>query len=167
LQQLIDSLTAAFRMAFTSLWAYLLALLGALGMALLLLWSGEMLRRYPSGWDLHVEPIRLLSILVLAALSGLLLPLQAAALAKARGVAGAAGGSAGAALALLSVSCCAPFIVPAVLSFFGFSGVALLSFNAAVRQISTPLILLSICLMALSVVFVTRTLAAACRLPGR
>jgi hypothetical protein len=134
-------------------------------MLLLLLWSGEMLTHFPTGWELHVETWRLLGVAGLAILFGLLLPLQVAALGKARAASGMA--SAGTLAGLLSVSCCAPFIVPAVLSFAGFSGTALLSFNGAVRQLAGPLTLASLVFMAVSVILVTRTLAAACRLPAK
>lgn len=136
-------------------------------MVLLLLWSGELLKHFPSGWELHFEVGRLVGVLLLAALFGLLLPLEASAIIKARGAFGAAGGSAGTLLGLLSVSCCAPFVVPALLSFVGFSGTALLTFNGTVRQLAGPLTVLSIVLMAVSIGFVSRTLAAACRLPAK
>ena len=136
-------------------------------MLILLLWSGELLKHYPYGWEFHAAPEQMLSIGVLSALFGLLLPLEAAALAKARNAAGAAGGTAGSVFALLSVSCCAPFIIPALLSFVGFSGTALLSFNGTMRQLATPLTLVSILLLALSIAFVSRTVTAACRLGKR
>ena len=136
-------------------------------MLLLLLWSGELLQHYPYGWEFHAAPEQLLSIAVLSALFGLLLPLEGAALAKARDAAGAVGGTAGTVFAVLSVSCCAPFLIPALLSFIGFSGTALLSFNGTVRQIATPLTLLSILLLVLSIGFVARTVTAACRLDKR
>jgi len=136
-------------------------------MLLLLLWSGELLKHYPYGWEFHAAPEQALSTGLLSALFGLLLPLEAAALAKARSAAGAAGGTAGSVLALLSVSCCAPFIIPALLSFVGFSGTALLSFNGTVRQLATPLTLLSILLLAFSIGFVSRTVTATCRLEKR
>ncbi len=124
-----------------------------------------MLKRFPSGWELHFEPWRMAAVVGISALFGLLLPLQLAAVSKARAASTFAGF--GAVTGLLSVSCCAPFIVPAVLSFAGFSGTALLGFNGAVRQWTGPLTLASLALMALSVVLVTRTLAAACRLPAK
>ena len=133
-------------------------------MLILLLWSGELLKRYPSGWELHAAPEQLLSISALAVLFGLLLPLELAALARARAASGALGGTAGTVFALLSVSCCAPFLIPALLSFLGFSGTALLSFNGAVRQFTMPLTLASIILLLLSIFLVVRTLTAACRL---
>ncbi|MDE3075454.1 MAG: hypothetical protein KGJ86_08495, partial [Chloroflexota bacterium] len=157
----------ALAVAFARPRAYLLALAGAAAMLLLLLWSGELLRRYPYGWEFHAAPEQFASILLVAVLFGLLLPLQAAAIAKARGAAGAVGGAAGTVFGLLSVSCCAPFIVPAVLSFIGFSGTSLLAFNGAVRQWTLQLTLLSVVLLLVSIALVSRTLAAACRIPAR
>jgi hypothetical protein len=162
----MDDARLAFGQAFDRPWAYALALAGAAAMWLLLLWSGEMLKRFPSGWELHFEPWRLLSVSLFSALFGLLLPLEAAALRRARAVSGAAGATAGAVFGLLSVSCCAPFVVPAALSLVGFSGTALLSFNGAVRQISGPLTALALVFLGLSLVLVTRALTSACRLRG-
>jgi hypothetical protein len=51
-----------------------------------------------------------------------------------------------------------------MLSFVGFSGTALLSFNGTVRQLATPLTLVSVAFMAVSIALVARTLTAACRL---
>jgi len=134
-------------------------------MWLLLAWSGDLIRQYPSGWEFHSEPQRFWALVLLASLFGLLLPLEVAALTTARAVAGIAGGSAGALFGLLSMSCCAPLVIPALLSFAGFSGSAILDFNTAVSPYETPLTLASIALMLLSVVLVTRTLTAACELP--
>ncbi|MBV9121643.1 MAG: hypothetical protein JOZ39_13115 [Chloroflexi bacterium] len=152
----------AFRLAFAGPASYALAVCGAVAMLLLLLWSGQMLQRYPSGWELHVELAELLAVLVLAILFGLLLPLEAAALARTTRAGGAAGGALGALFGMLSVSCCAPVVVPGLLSFAGFSGTALLAFNGAVRQLALPLTCASLVLMALSVVLVTRGLDASC-----
>jgi hypothetical protein len=160
-------LRVAFGAAFSRPWAYLLAVLGAVGMWLLLAWSGDLIQHYPSGWEFHTEPQRLFALILLSCLFGLLLPLQAAALARARGAGGLAGGAAGTVFGLLSMSCCAPLVIPALLSFVGFSGTAILGFDTTVSQYETPLTLASVVLMALSVGLVSRTLSAACRMPSR
>jgi hypothetical protein len=135
-------------------------------MWLLLAWSGDLIQQYPSGLEFHSEPQRLLALILLAALFGLLLPLEVAALGRARAVAGVAGGTASTVFGLLSMSCCAPLVIPALLSFVGFSGTTILDFNTTVSQYETPLTLVSIGLMLLSVVLVLRTLTAACKLPA-
>jgi hypothetical protein len=159
----MQTVRLALSVAFARAYACPLAVGGAALMFVLLVWSGELLKHYPYGWEFHGSPGQLLTISLLSTLFGLLLPLEAAALAKARGAVGAAGGSAGAVLAVLCVSCCAPTLIPALLSFVGFSGTALLSFNGTVRQFSTPLTLASLVLTAAAVGFVSRAMAAACR----
>jgi len=62
----------------------------------------------------------------------------------------------------LSVSCCAPLLIPSLLSFLGFSGTALVSFNLTVRDYMGQLALLSIALMIGSLLLVARTVTAAC-----
>src|SRR5215216_5890517 len=52
--------------------------------------------------------------------------------------------------------------LPAALSFIGFSGTALLGFNASVRSLAGPLTLASVALMLTSIVLVSRTITTAC-----
>jgi len=63
----------------------------------------------------------------------MLVPLQVAAITKARAASRAAGGILGSVIAVAGVSCCRPLLLPAILSFVGFSGTALLGFNLALR----------------------------------
>jgi hypothetical protein len=56
-------------------------------------------------------------------------------------------------------------LLPALLSFVGFSGTALLGFNASVRRLAGPLELASVVLLVVSMALVSRTLTAACGLP--
>jgi hypothetical protein len=65
---------------------------------------------------------------------------------------------------ILSISCCAPLLIPGLLSFVGFSGTTLASLNASMRAYTTPLALASILLMAGSVGLVSHTITATCRL---
>ena len=66
---------------------------------------------------------------------------------------------------MAGVSCCAPLLLPGVLSFIGFSGTALLGFNAGVRALGPLLIVASLVLMLASIGLVSRTITAACKLP--
>src|SRR4029077_531215 len=107
---------------------------------------------YPSyGWDYYATPQESLTIVILALLFGLLLPLQVAAVLKARSAAGTAGGVLGTAFGVLSMSCCAPLILPALLSFIGFSGMTLLQVNVTVHEWATPLTIASIGFMLLAI----------------
>jgi hypothetical protein len=56
-------------------------------------------------------------------------------------------------------------LIPTLLSFVGFSGTALVTFNVSVRDYLGPLAALSIVLMALSIVLVARTINAVCKVP--
>ena len=159
----------AFSIAFDRPWAYATAALGACAMAGLLVWSGGFLQYYPrTGWEFDASVSERLSILVVAVLFGSLLPLEVTALAKARAAAGlgSASGIVGPLFGILSLSCCAPLLVPALLSFVGFSGTTLLNVNATLHELSTPLTLASIALLVLSIVLVSRTITAVCALPA-
>ena len=57
-------------------------------MLALLVWSGGFVVFYPAyGWDFYATPQESVTIVILALLFGLLLPLQVAAVAKARSAA--------------------------------------------------------------------------------
>jgi hypothetical protein len=134
----------------------------------LLTWSGGFVNYYPtSGWDFYASTQETVTRLILAALFGLLLPLQVAAVTKARSAAGTAGGVIGTAFGVFSMSCCAPLILPALLSFVGFSGMTLLQVNVTVHEWATPLTVASIGFMVLAIGLVSRTITAVCELQSR
>jgi hypothetical protein len=161
----IADIRLALAIGFARRWAYLLALGAAMAMALLLVWGSGLLAHYPTGWVVIADPEEMATLAVLSVLFGLLVPLEVAALTKARSVVGIAGGLAGTLTGILSVSCCAPLLIPTLLSFIGFSGTALVTFNIAVRDYLGPLAVLSIALMAVSVVLAARTVTAVCKVP--
>ena len=161
----MNAIRLALTIVFERPWAYLVALVSAAGMAALLLWSSGLLVHYRTGWELLASPPELATMGVLSALSGLLVPLQIAALSKARSAVGTAGGIAGTVAGILSLSCCAPLLIPALLSFIGFSGTALARFNANVSNLAVPLTLGSIVLMLSSIALVSHTITAACSFP--
>jgi hypothetical protein len=65
---------------------------------------------------------------------------------------------------IATMSCCTPLLLPAALSFVGFSGTQLLFLNMTIRQYVLPLSIMSIGLLALSLLMVSRSVVAACRL---
>jgi hypothetical protein len=144
--------------------AYLMAVAAAIGMALLLVWGSGLLAHYPTGWVVIADPEEIATIAALSILFGILVPLEVAALTKARSIVGVAGGLAGTVTGILSVSCCAPLLIPTLLSFVGFTGTALVTFNITVRDYLGPLAILSLVLMGVSIVLVARTVTAVCKL---
>ena len=76
----------------------------------------------------------------MALLFGIALPLlvHAARLAAA-GAAEAGGTALGAIAGTMSMTCCAPVILPAILSFLGFSGTAILRLNETLNRFWLPL----------------------------
>jgi hypothetical protein len=164
----VERLRLALLIAFDRPRAYVLAAASAAAMLTLLVLNSGGLNYYPrSGWSFFAPPSEIATILILSALFGLLVPLQMAAITRARAASTAAGGVLGSVLAVAGVSCCAPLLLPAVLSFVGFSGTALLGFNLALRDWSAPLTVASMSLMALSIGLVSRTITAECKLPLR
>ncbi len=121
---------------------------------------------FPEGPFVELKPIRVVTLLLLIALSGLVLPMQWFAIQKAKsGLKESAPGVGGILTGIATMSCCAPLLLPAVLSFIGFSGTQLLFFNAEVRQYILPLSLLSVGLLSASLFMVSRSVAATtCRI---
>ena len=163
---IVAQVRLAFTIAFSSPYAYVVGLLGALAMLGLLTWSGGFVTYYPSsGWDFYASTQETATMVVLAVLFGMLLPLEVAAIGKARSAAGSAGGLFGTVFGILSMSCCAPLILPALLSFIGFSGMTLLQVNITVHEWVTPLTFASIGFMLVAIALVSRTITAVCTLP--
>jgi len=164
----VERLWIALLIAFDRPRAYALAAASGLGMLAVLALNSGGLNYYPrSGWSFFAPASEVMTMLGLSALFGLLVPLQVAAITRARAASTAAGGVLGSVFAIIGVSCCAPLLLPAVLSFVGFSGTALLGFNIALREWSTALTWASIALMAISIGLVSRTITAECKLPAR
>ncbi|MGH2409467.1 MAG: hypothetical protein ACRDGS_03755, partial [Chloroflexota bacterium] len=97
-------------------------------------------------------------------LMGVVLPLQVFALRRAawgirQGGAGVVGFIAG----LGSLSCCSPLILPAILSFAGFSGTSLLTMNYTLYRYFMPLAVLSMAFLLLSLLFAARDVTRACQ----
>ena len=106
---LLAQIRLALAIAFHPRYAYVLSAVGALAMLGLLTWTGGFLNYYPtSGWDFYADTQETVTILVLAVLFGLLVPLQVAAVTKARSAVATAGGLFGTIFGVLSMSCCAP-----------------------------------------------------------
>jgi len=165
---LVSTIQLAFGIAFSPRFAFALASVGAFGMLGLLAWSGGFMTYYSSsGWEFDASAQETVTMVTLAGLFGLLLPLEVAAVAKARSAAGGAGGVLGTLFGMFSMSCCAPLILPALLSFVGFSGITLLQVNVTVHEWATPLSIVSIGFMLVAIGLTSRTITAACRLSPR
>src|SRR5919198_2438731 len=111
------------------------------------------------------EPMRLAALVALSLLMGLVLPVQVFALRRAawrfrQGSTGLLGFMAG----LSSLTCCSPLLLPALLSFAGFSGSALLSLNVTLYRYFGPLAALSVVLLSVSLVLAARDVTRACTL---
>lgn len=82
---------------------------------------------------------------------------------KARtGLKGSSSGVGGLFVGIATMSCCTPLLLPAILSFIGFSGTQLLFFNMTLRQYILPLSILSVVLL-----LVSRSVVAACKIDLR
>ena len=159
----------AARLVFRDPFNLALGLVAALGCAVLLCWSGQVVTRAPLGglyWDLDTQ--RLVAIAAISLAFGLAVPLQLAAVRQARAAARLRAG-AGFALASLSgvaaVSCCSPLVLPTILGFLGATGTTVLDANLAAHRWFLPLSAASVALLVLTSALALRDLGRSCALP--
>ncbi len=155
----------AFRLVYRSPWNVLLALVAFAVMAVFYLWSSEVLVISRHGISFLVHPQFIAAALIMALLFGLLVPLLVYAARLAAASAAQTGGTAlGAVFGTMSMTCCAPVILPAILSLLGFSGTTILSLNETLNRFWLPLATLGIILLTYSLVSVVQSLNLECRL---
>jgi len=144
----------------------LAAIIAAAGMAILLVWSSQILTVFPQGGIfLDVDALTLASIALAAALMGVTLPLHWYAWRRTRVVAPASGmGLVGTLFSVGSLSCCAPLLLPGVLSLVGFSGSSLVALNLRLHQLRLPLTALAIAFLVVSLWIGLRNVTRSCRI---
>ncbi len=144
----------------------LAAVIGAAGMAILLGWSSQIVTVFPQGGIfLDVDALTLVSMALAAGLMGITLPLHWFAWRRTRVIAPASGlGLVGTLFSVGSLSCCAPLLLPGVLSLLGFSGSALLAFNLRLHQLRVPLTALAIAFLLVSLWIGLRNVTRSCRI---
>lgn len=129
------------------------------------LFGTGMITFFPTGPYIEFVPTRILTLIALTVLSGITVPVQVYAIKKAKvGFKNSASGAGGLLAGMATMSCCAPLLLPAVLSFIGFSGTQLLFLNLAARHYAIYLSLLSIGLLAMSLFMASRSVNATCRI---
>ena len=126
-------------------------------------WAGQVLIIGRQGLSILLEPDVIMAAAVLAALFVLSLPLQIYAVRLALVGARQPGSTVlGLVVGSVSMSCCTPVILPAVLSLIGLSGTTILSINLAVHRYFVPLALLGALLLTYSVISTGASLAQTC-----
>ena len=138
--------------------------------AALYAWAGQIVTLYPDGTIyVDTEPAHLAALAVLSLLMGLVMPVQVFALRRAAwGIRQGGAGLLGFVAGLSSLTCCSPLLVPAVLSFAGFSGSSLLALNTTLYRYFAPLAAASAVFLLLSLALSARDVTRACvRTPTR
>ena len=74
----MSQIAPAVGIAFGRPWAYVVALFGAAGMTLPLMWGAGLVAHYPTGWELFATPRELTAIGSLSAVFGLLVAVAGA-----------------------------------------------------------------------------------------
>lgn len=145
--------------------AYVLLGLAAFAVSLLFyLWSSQVLTLSPGSVSILPEVPFMVAAAILALLLGLTLPLQVYAIRAAASATAATGGTLLGLLAgTASMSCCAPVVLPALLSLLGLSGTSILGLNGLLHRYSLPLATLGIVLLGYSLLSTVGALQAPCR----
>lgn len=110
------------------------------------------------------EPDVIIAIVLLASLLAISLPLQVYAFRLAAASTSQTGsGVMGLLVGTASMSCCAPVLLPAVLSLIGLSGTTILSINLSIHRYFVPLALLGVLFLGYSLVSTTASLGRRCK----
>lgn len=126
-------------------------------------WQSQVLVVGQQGVSILIEPSIIAMAGLLAVLFAISLPVQAYAVRLARLGARQTGNTIlGLLVGSVSMSCCAPVLLPAILSLAGLSGVTILSVNVAVHRYFVPLALLGALLLLYSLWSTTSSLARTC-----
>ena len=153
----------ALRLVYRSPWNVLLALVAFVVMAVFYLWSSQVLVVSRHGVSFLLQTQFVAAALIMALLFGLLVPLLVHAARLAAASAAQTGGTAlGAIFGTASMTCCAPVILPAILSLLGFSGTTILRLNLMLNRFWLPLAVAGIILLTYSLVSVVQSLDLEC-----
>jgi len=132
-------------------------------MAAFYLWSSQVLVISSHGIAIIVQLQFVAAGLIMALLFGLLVPLLVyAARLSAASRAQTGGTAAGALFGTASMTCCAPVLLPALLSLLGFSGATVLGFNEMLNRFWLPLATAGIILLIYSLVSISQSLNLVC-----
>lgn len=146
----------------------IIGFLAALFFGTVFVLSSGMVTFFPEGPFIELQPVRLATLFALIFLSGLVVPMQLFAIRKAKsGLKTSASGFGGILTGIATMSCCTPLLLPAILSFLGFSGTQLLFFNMTIRQYILHLSFLSVALLFVSLLMVSRSVVASCKINFR
>ena len=153
----------ALRLVYRRPWNSVLAFTAFVTMAVFYLWSSQVLIIGSHGIATFVQLQFLAAGLIMALLFGLLVPLLAYAARLAAASRVQTGGTAiGAILGTASMTCCAPVLLPALLSLLGFSATTILGFNETLNRFWLPLSTAAIILLLYSLVSVIQALDLVC-----
>lgn len=148
--------------------AYLTAA-GLIGVATgaFLVWSSAIVSVFPTGGVfIDADVLTIATIVITSLLMGASLPLHWFAWRRAVGSARSRGlGGLAALLSIGSLSCCAPLLIPGLLSLAGVSGTSILTITMHLHAWRLPLFLAALVLLAASLLTGLRGVTRACRLP--
>lgn len=139
----------------------------ALASAALLVWSGQVVTVFPQGGVfIDADAWSVVGLGGAALLLGVTLPLHWFAWRRSAGTAAAQGmGVLGTLFSVGSFSCCAPLLLPGLLSLLGFSGTSLLALNLRLHQFRVPLTLAALGFLAFSFAMGVANVTRSCDLP--
>lgn len=159
---------AAFRLVYRHPAYIALAVVLWLAVSVLYLWESQVLIVGASGVSLFLQPVFAAVALLIGLAFGLTIPMQIFAYRLAVATAAGLGRPVtGLIVGTASMTCCAPLLLPSLLSLLGFSGTTLLGLNNQLHRYFPVLVTLSVVLLSYSIASVVRSLGAGCDLRDR
>lgn len=161
---MVTALRSVFRQP-----GYVIAALSiAAAIGALLVWSSAIITVYRTGGVfIDADLLTLATIVLTSMLLAVSLPLHWYAWRRSVGSARARGtGGLAALLSVSSLSCCAPLLIPGVLSLVGVSATSVLSITVHLHAWRLPLFALALLLLAVNLATAFRGAGQACRLPS-
>lgn len=151
------------RLVFRSPWNVPLGSTAFVTMAVFYLWSRQVLIMSRQGIAVLVQTRFVVAGLIMALSCGLVVPVLAYAARVAAASSTQTGGtSLGAVPGTMFMACCAPVIMPVLLSLLQFSGTATLGLNETLNRFWLPLAIVGAVLLIYSLVSVVRSFELVC-----
>ncbi len=158
----------AVYLVFRRPWNIALATTAFAAMEVFYLWNSQVLTISPNGLSYLIEPDFLVAGTVIALLFGIEVPLIIRAVSLAAASASQTGGTViGALLGVASMTCCAPVVLPPILSLLGATGTSILGLDTALHRFWLPLATASVVCLVYSLVSLVQNINLECRILAR
>lgn len=161
----MEKIIQATQIVFNDRRNIILGIVSAVLFGTIFVFGSGMITFFQTGPYIEFNPVRFAILFMLVLFSGLVIPMHFFAIKKAKaGLKEGASGAGGILAGMATMSCCAPLLLPSLLSFVGFSGTQLLFFNVTLKRYSLYFALAAIGFLIVSLTMVSVSIISACRI---